>query len=217
MPAARHGSAPPLEQNASACYTVCMALQKHILPAFVFIAVALLYSCVGTRVEPPPVSRSIAGSGTKSAPQLAAFFLSRNPEHDKAHITEFAAIYIEEAAAEGINSDVAFVQMCHETGFLRFGNLVSADMHNYCGLGAIDAEHRGEVFATEREGVRAHIQHLHAYGTTGGLRNPLIDNRYKWVSPRGKAQDIFALTGTWAADPQYGQKLDSLLCELEQF
>ena len=130
-----------------------------------------------------------------------------------------AKFYVEEAAAEGINSDVAFVQMCLETNYLRFGNLVSAEMHNYCGLGAIDENHRGEIFETERLGVRAHIQHLHAYGTTSDsvLKNALIDNRYKYVNPRGKAPTVFELAGTWAADKEYGRKLDALLSALEEF
>lgn len=130
-----------------------------------------------------------------------------------------AKFYVEEAAAEGINSDVAFVQMCLETNYLRFGNLVSAEMHNYCGLGAIDENHRGEIFETERLGVRAHIQHLHAYGTTSDfvLKNALIDSRYKYVNPRGKAPTVFELAGTWAADKEYGRKLDALLSALEEF
>jgi len=47
-----------------------------------------------------------------------------------------ASFYVAEGDAVGINSDVAFIHMCLETGFLRFGNLVTPDMHNYCGLGA---------------------------------------------------------------------------------
>ena len=92
-------------------------------------------------------------------------------------------------------------------------------MHNYCGLGAIDKEHPGEWFKTEQEGVRAHIQHLHAYATTSEktLKNPLIDKRYKWVNPRGKAPTIFYLAGTWAADKEYGNKLDKILDNMENF
>ena len=70
--------------------------------------------------------------------------MANNPEADKKEVKKLAALYISEAKTEGINSDCAFIQMCHETGFLKFGNLVTPDMHNYCGLGAIDAEHTGE-------------------------------------------------------------------------
>ncbi len=165
------------------------------------------------------ISRSLTGIGTKSPQQLTAFFMQNNPQAERSAVLRLAKLYVAEAKSEGINSDCAFVQMCLETGFLRFGGLVTPDMHNYCGLGAIDAEHPGERFETEELGVRAHIQHLHAYATDASvtLVHPLVDNRYKWVNPRGKAKTIFELSGTWAADKNYGQKLDALLTRLEQF
>lgn len=193
---------------------------------FAFISFILLvyflplafFSCVSPAPPPENISRKIYDKGIKTPAQLSQFFLSHNPSITKEYITDFAGLYVKEAGQEGINSDVAFVQMCLETGFLQFGNLVTADMHNYCGLGAIDKEHRGEVFATEQDGIRAHIQHLHAYGTKDiTLKNALIDRRYKYVNPRGKAPDIFALSSTWAADKEYGAKLDKLLFELESF
>ena len=148
------------------------------------------------------VSLKIDSAGQKSAEQLAGFFMSRNPDGDRDKVERLAKFYVEEGAAEGINSDIAFVQMCLETGYLKFGGLVTEDMNNFCGLGAMDAEHRGNVFETEQLGVRAHIQHLHAYGTTRELVNECIDNRYKYVKPRGKASFIFGLAGTWASDRQ---------------
>ncbi len=193
--------------------------KNFLVKAACIFSITMLFlftSCV-TLAPRQSVSRKIADSGIKSPEQLYAFFMTKNPSADKKQIMRMAGYYVEEAAAEGINSDVAFVQMCLETNYLRFGNLVSADMHNYCGLGAMDEEHRGEVFKTERLGVRAHIQHLHAYGTAEGntLNNELIDKRYKWVRPRGKAPTVFELAGTWAMDKEYGVKLNRLLGELE--
>ena len=120
---------------------------------------------------------------------------------------------MDEALAEGINSDVAFAQMCLETGFLRFGGLVQADFHNYCGLGAMDAEHPGEKFETEQLGIRAHIQHLQAYATHEDepLNNELIDPRYNWVHKTKYVEDIWGLAGTWASDKNYGTKLNDIL------
>lgn len=183
----------------------------------ILLAALLLFSC-RTVPEYQGISRAIEGYGVKSSDQLVRFFMDNNTSADSAQVERLAAYYIQEGDAEGINSDAAFVQMCLETGFLRFGNLVTPDMHNYCGLGAIDASHPGERFETEQLGVRAHIQHLHAYGTVGkSLVNPLIDKRYKWVNPRGKAPTVFELSGTWAADKQYGVKLDALLTKLESY
>ncbi|MBO5137453.1 MAG: glucosaminidase domain-containing protein [Spirochaetaceae bacterium] len=182
----------------------------------------VLFSCVSSIGTIPPqetlsINRKIAAKGIKTPEQLATFFISMNPKADYDQVNRLANYYVQEAEYEGINSDVAFVQMCLETGFLRFGGLVTADMHNYCGLGAIDEQNPGERFATEQLGVKAHIQHLHAYGTTTTLRGELIDRRYKYVNPRGKAPDIQGLAGTWAADPNYGNKLENLLQKLEEF
>lgn len=180
------------------------------------------FSC--KTVPTPPekeikLSREILGAGQFSAVELADFFLMNNQQIEKDFILEFAGFYIQEAAMENINSDVAFAQMCLETGFLRFGGLVQPDFHNYCGLGAMDADHPGEKFETEQLGVRAHIQHLQAYATTQDvqLNNQLIDPRYHWVHKTKFVTDIFGLTGTWATDPNYGNKIDEILSRMEFF
>lgn len=197
-----------------------MSFRSKTLWIFSALGILLcLSSCVSSSGPAKgSVSRSLTDPGVKRARQLESFFMQSNPDADRAQVARLSRLYISEAETEGINSDCAFVQMCLETGFLRFGNLVTPDMHNYCGLGAIDAEHPGETFATEQLGVRAHIQHLHAYATdeSHSLKNPCIDNRYKWVK-RGRAPDIYGLAGTWAADLSYGNKLDALLSRLETF
>ncbi len=165
------------------------------------------------------LSRRLLGQGQLSADQLASFFISRNPEADRDNIKQFAQYYIDEAAAEGINSDAAFAQMCLETGFLRFGGLVQPEFHNYCGLGAMDAEHPGEQFPDEQTGIRAHIQHLQAYATTEDVKlvKELVDPRYNWVHKTKYIETIYQLAGTWATDPQYGEKLEANLVNMENF
>ena len=155
--------------------------------------------------------------GIKSENQLVAFFVSKNPTCDLKKVKRLASYYVEQGKFEGINSDVAWVQMCLETGFLKFGLLVKPEMNNFCGLGAIDKNNPGLAFATEKDGVIAHIQHLHAYGTTRKLNGKLIDSRYKYVNPRGKAPSVYELSGTWASDKQYGEKLANLLNLLSEF
>ena len=181
-------------------------------------AAAVLFSCKSIPTVPQfELSRNIMAKGQMTASQLADYFVSKNPDADYEHIKNFAQIYIDEASAEGINSDVAFAQMCVETGYLRFGNLVQPEWHNYCGLGAMDAEHPGERFETEELGVRAHIQHLQAYGTKEEtqLNNELIDPRYNWVHKTKYVEDIFGLTGTWATDPNYAAKIERVLQQIE--
>lgn len=164
------------------------------------------------------ISRQLLENGKLNAFELTEFFIANNPESEYESILNFAYMYVEEAAAEGINSDVAFAQMCLETGFLRFGGLVQPDFHNYCGLGAMDKEHPGEKFETEQDGIRAHIQHLQAYATTEDIKlnQTLIDPRYNWVHKTKFVEDIWGLAGTWASDPAYGKKLDTILCRMEE-
>ena len=186
---------------------------------FTLFFTVIFYSCTSLSFGTKGISRELTGKPVLSSKQLANYFMSQKPNSDKKLVERLARFYVIEANLEGINSDVAFAQMCLETGYLSFGNLVTKEMHNYCGLGAIDKNNKGEWFKTEQEGVRAHIQHLHAYGTTEDvtLKNQLIDKRYKWVRPRGKAPTVFELAGTWAADKEYGQKLNVILSKMETF
>lgn len=177
-------------------------------------------SCVSTSSQSQiAISRNLTDKPAKNSRQLYKFFMANNPGANKTLVKKLSKLYVSECAIENINSDCAFVQMCHETGFLKFGNLVTSEMHNYCGLGAIDAQNPGLSFANEKLGVRAHIQHLHAYATTEDVHlvNECIDPRYKYVLPRGKSPDIFGLSKTWAADQNYGIKLDNLLTRLENY
>jgi hypothetical protein len=164
----------------------------------------------------PAVPLRILGAGQVAPEALSHFLLSVNPGAGENFSTELANFYTEEADIEGVNHDVAFAQMCLETGFLRYGNLVTADMNNFCGLGAIGEEQRGERFAEPRIGVRAHIQHLKAYATEEPPRQELVDPRYRWVR-YGSAPTIYGLAGTWAADREYAEKIKSILEMLYEF
>lgn len=193
-------------------------MKKNIFAISIIFCLLALVSCVSSG-KSGSISRNLTDGGIKTETQLYNFFISENPDADKKAVARLVSFYVDEAAQEGINSDCAFAQMCLETGFLKFGNLVTAEMHNYCGLGAIDSSHPGESFATERLGVRAHIQHLHAYATTEDvpLKNSCVDPRYKYVTPRGKSPTIEGLAGTWAADKKYAEKIDSILERMEEF
>jgi len=164
------------------------------------------------------LSRNLISEGQLTPAQLARFFMLQRPDADVNEILNFAVDYIIEGKEEGINSDVAFAQMCLETGYLRFGNLVQPEMHNYCGLGAMDAEHPGEYFPTRTLGIRAHIQHLQAYATTEDvkLHNELIDPRYNWVHKTKYVENIEGLAGTWATDKQYAVKIEKILYTMEE-
>lgn len=158
---------------------------------------------------------SIMGKGLIPASGLAAFLEKNNPHISRNKATEIAKIYTEEAHHEGVNPDVAFSQMCLETGFLRYGGDVHPGQYNFCGLGAVKKGRRGLSFSSERLGIRAHIQHLKAYASTKKLNSPVVDSRFRFVA-RGSIKNIYDFNGRWASDKQYGQKMISLLKRLYQ-
>jgi hypothetical protein len=166
--------------------------------------------------EASPEGILIMGEGTADGTELSAFLLNNNPGADPLFTKELAALYLEESAIEGINHDVAFVQMCLETGFLRYGGLVRPEMNNFCGLGSLNADHPGESFSSPQIGVRAHIQHLKAYASADGLNQELVDPRHRWVR-YGSAPTVEELTGAWAADREYGNKIRGILERLYRF
>ena len=157
----------------------------------------------------------IMDRGTKTLDHLVGFLLENNSNLDSSYAICLIKTYILEAHREGINHDVAICQMCLETGFLRFTGSVSRYQNNFCGLGAIDAWSAGDWFRSMEEGVRAHIQHLKAYASIDSVTTPTVDPRFYRVR-RGTVFTIYDLSGTWAADPDYGFKLDFLLKKLYQ-
>ena len=128
---------------------------------------------------------------------------------------DLPTIYREEAAIEGINYDIAFCQMCLETGFLQFDGDVKPEQNNFGGIGAIGNGIRGDSFSDRRIGVRAQIQHLKAYATTKPLVQPLVDPRFHLVK-RGTAPLLSQLSGKWAEDLNYDKKIMAILRRLYQ-
>ncbi|MDR1029575.1 MAG: glucosaminidase domain-containing protein [Treponema sp.] len=164
----------------------------------------------------PPVPEYIMGTGRTVSETLVSFLLASNPELEESFVKGLATIYVEEADIEGVNHDVAFAQMCLETGFLRYGNLVTPDMNNFCGLGSIGQGQPGERFPDPRTGVRAQIQHLKGYATEAPLKQELVDPRYRFVR-YGSAPQINGLAGTWSVDTTYGDKIKNILERLYKF
>jgi hypothetical protein len=169
-------------------------------------------------VIPEPVEEPvpIMGAGKMTYEALSAFLLKHNPALGKPFTDAFAVYYVNEARTEGVNADVAFAQMCVETGFLSFHGQVTPDMNNFAGLGTTGPGVKGERFATPQIGVRAQIQHLKAYATVEPLNGELVDPRYRWVK-YGSAPTVAALSGKWAADKNYGHKIQSMLERLYSF
>jgi hypothetical protein len=154
----------------------------------------------------------IPGHGNASEVQLM-MFLKTNHESGLVQFPEIARLYREEGAIEGINFDIAFAQMCLETNFLRFGGIVKPSQNNFAGLGAVGGGEEGASFPSARIGVRAHIQHLKAYGNTEPLVQDVVDPRFNFVT-RGIAPLVGMLSGRWSADEEYGNKILAILRRL---
>ncbi len=158
-------------------------------------------------------SLKIMARGKASPEIMKNFLIKYNGEADQAMVNRLVKTYIIEANREGVNYEVAFCQMCLETGFLKFEGSVSKYQHNYCGLGCVDIFSGGDWFGSMEEGIRAHIQHLKAYASVDPVRSPVVDPRFSNVH-RGSVRVVTDLTGKWAADPEYGKKISSMIARL---
>jgi hypothetical protein len=151
------------------------------------------------------VSERIMSRGSVTENQLKDLLQANNPDA----LTQFPDLprfYIEESALEGVNHNIAFSQMCLETGYLNFGGDVESSQNNFCGLGTTGGGVRGASFPDVRTGVKAHIQHLKAYASQDPVVPPLVDPRFNLVQ-RGIAPMVSDLSGRWATEQSYGDKI----------
>ncbi|MDP3464024.1 MAG: glucosaminidase domain-containing protein [Bacteroidales bacterium] len=155
-------------------------------------------------------SLKLISKGVLTKGRMISFLSTHNRNLDLLYVEKIVDLYLLESSHEGINHDLAFVQMCHETGFMRFTGDVKASQFNFCGLGAIGNNEPGLSFNSAEEGIRAHIQHLKAYASLEELSSTPVYNRIRFVK-RGMAPSLHDLTGKWATDQLYGQKIESLL------
>ncbi|MCX7595639.1 MAG: N-acetylmuramoyl-L-alanine amidase [Fischerella sp.] len=154
----------------------------------------------------------IMSHGNTSEVQLQIFLKNHN-ENALVQFPDIAKLYREEATTEGVNYDIAFCQMCVETGFLRFGDDIKPEQNNFAGLGTIGGGTEAAIFENARIGVRAHIQHLKAYASLEPLVKEVVDPRFRFVT-RGIAPLVDQLSGRWSADLNYGSKIMAMLKRL---
>ena len=169
----------------------------------------------------------IEGTSAVTAAELSSYFRSKGVSYpsfyqgsDASTLEEFCQIYVEEAKAEDIKVEVAFMQAMVETGWLKFGGAVQISQYNFAGIGALDGGAQGATFKTIREGVRAQIQHLKAYANEKPLNNTQVDPRFQLVK-RGSAKYVEWLGQKenpngygWATAEDYGYKILRLIKEL---
>lgn len=132
---------------------------------------------------------------------------------DAPSIQKFCSIYDEECKAEGVKTEVAFCQAMKETNFLRYGGDVNIAQYNFAGIGATGNGTCGSSYSSVREGIRAQVQHLKAYGSNAPLNQQCVDNRFAYVK-RNSAKYVEWLgskenpNGTgWATATNYGYSI----------
>jgi hypothetical protein len=156
---------------------------------------------------------SLAATQTVAYAAVRAHIGSKNPTIDEVYLRTLYHHYSELCGLEGVNMAVAIAQMIHETDYLRFTGAVRAVQYNYAGLGATGGGNPGLSFADMRTGVAAHVQHIKAYANDEPLVTRLVDPRFHLVR-RGSAPTVRTLTGRWATDPEYDEKLAAHLAAL---
>ena len=136
-------------------------------------------------------------------------------------IETFCRIYVEEAQAEGVRPEVAFVQTMKETGFLQYGGDASIEQFNFAGLGTTGGGVPGNSYPDVRTGVRAQIQHLKAYATADPLAQECVDDRYEYVQ-KGSAPYVQWLGqkenpqgAGWATAENYGYSIVEMISHLK--
>jgi hypothetical protein len=182
---------------------------------------------------PPPVTGAtltVMGTSHVTVKQMVAWFDAQTSHASGWKAGEplgtVAQRYLDEAGAEHVAGDVAFVQAVLETGWFRFdGSSVPPSYNNFAGIGATDVNPMPAQFISVQQGIRAQIQHLRAYAdptmttcTAPPLTDPCVDPRFDLVSPKGKAPLWRQMgNGNWATDPNYAAKIWALYTSMLSF
>ncbi|MEG0132740.1 MAG: N-acetylmuramoyl-L-alanine amidase [Clostridium sp.] len=156
----------------------------------------------------------IMGKGTLDRNQMIKKLRDNNKKGlSLKYISDFVDYTIVEANTEGVNYDILFSQMMHETGYLNFGGDVKPEQNNFAGIGATGNGVPGNSFPTVQIGIRAVVQHLKAYASTEPLKQTCVDPRFNYVA-RGSALYVEHLGiqenpdgKGWAAARGYGYNL----------
>jgi N-acetylmuramoyl-L-alanine amidase len=159
---------------------------------------------------------TILGTGTRDVNILNAWLKEKG-------CPEYADLYRKAGEKWGVSWDVAIFQSCLETGFFWTKTTpkdVKPAQNNFAGLGATgDGEH-GDSFPSPEEGIEAQIQDLALRCDKNIAKEDMLSAYAR------KAYDTIAnrhskywkdLAGTWAKDPNYWTKIQSIMVEHDKW
>ncbi len=169
-------------------------------------AIAILQYIVGAINRLPRISTAITGQPEATVCQAQQWARNRGAHQ---RFINIAPVYWEYGEITGIRPEVLYAQSAKETNFGKYTGQVKPAQNNWAGIKTRDAtgdrpeDH--DTFASPRDGVRAHFNHMSAYVGLSPVGIP--HDRYHLVMTidwAGSIRDIRQLGGRWAPDPGYG-------------
>lgn len=159
---------------------------------------------------------TLLGPSTRTTANLNKWLASKG-------CPQYAEYYILYGDRYGIRGDVAIFQSILETGWFWGNDLphdVKKSQNNFAGLGATGNGVAGDFFATPALGIEAQIQDLALRAGVKISREKILSQYvqrpeiYEIVANRGSRYWL-DLAGTWAMDPQYWVKIQSIMAQYD--
>jgi N-acetylmuramoyl-L-alanine amidase len=151
---------------------------------------------------------NIIGYVPVSVDQLLRPFVARGSNQIE-RARRLASLYIQWGQAFNIRADIAWAQMCHETGCLSFTGVAKPEWNNFAGVG-ITGPGAMVTFASEELGVIAHYAHLAWYVYPNDINaycNRNYDPRHIGAHRFNGDSSLNSLNGRWAPAADYVNKI----------
>ncbi|MHB1375906.1 MAG: N-acetylmuramoyl-L-alanine amidase [Candidatus Humimicrobiaceae bacterium] len=151
---------------------------------------------------------NIVGYIPVSVDQLLRPFAARGSNQIE-RARRLASLYIRWGQAFNIRADIAWAQMCHETGLLEFTGIAKPEWNNFAGIG-ITGPGAMVTFASEELGVIAHYAHLAWYVYQNDINaycNRNYDPRHIGAHRFNGDSSLNSLNGRWAPASDYVNKI----------
>lgn len=153
--------------------------------------------------QPPAPKEEVHGVFVLSPPTVTVDQMTQFGARGTKRFKELAVVAYDESVRVGIDPAVTYAVMAHETGYGGFSAVVTPEFHNWGGIktttggGNIDpAAH--QKFSTDREGIRAVVQHLGLYAGLYFPPEEVVDPRH-FDSVRGRVGVLPHPAWTWSS------------------